>query len=73
MLSWPSTVLDDLDRKLVAVHCYENRPTPQDVWGEVLDWLAAQGPADLQEIGQASQRGVSMAGQKERIMVFPCT
>lgn len=31
--------------------------------------LAAQGPADLQGIGQAKQRGATMAGQKERITV----
>lgn len=31
--------------------------------------LAAQGPTDLQGIGQVRQRGATMAGQKERITV----
>lgn len=31
--------------------------------------LAAQGPADLQGIGQTRQRGAIMAGQKERITI----
>lgn len=40
-MPWPSTVPDDLRRKLDAVLGYRNRPAPQGVWGAVLEWLEA--------------------------------
>lgn len=50
MATWPKSVPDNLRPGLDAVLGYRNRPTSQDVWGAVLEWLEAEGvqPPDEQ-------------------------
>lgn len=52
MASWPKTVPTDLRNRIEEVLLYRTRPTGQDVWGAVYEWLEGQGvepPFDLAE------------------------
>lgn len=51
MPHWPQTIPPDLRRKLDSVMGYRSCG-PQDVWGEIRDWLVMHGvevPDDLPE------------------------
>lgn len=51
MLHWPQTIPPDLRRKLENVMGYRQFG-PQDLWGEIREWLVAHGvdaPEELPE------------------------
>ena len=52
MASWPKTIPPDLRNRVEVVLGYRTRPTGQDVWGVVQEWLEAhkvEPPPDLAE------------------------
>lgn len=55
MTAWPKTTPPDLRRRVEEVLGYRTRPTGQDVWGAVQEWLEAhkvEPPTDLQDDAQ---------------------
>lgn len=58
MASWPKTIPTDLRNRVEEVLGYRTRPSGQDVWAAVYEWLEAHGvepPPHLQKDGTWSK------------------
>lgn len=58
-MTWPQRIPPDLAQRVGTVLGYVARPTEQDIWGEVRDWLVkhdVEPPADLPIDDQSKTR-----------------